>query len=81
MIIHDLQEQEDRLNSEYWHYLENIKADIVCEDDYIILELVDRPRFYFKNEEQLKEFLDFQRLVKLKHSDYELYKQVLDFNQ
>ena len=59
MIIHDLQEQEDRLNSKYLHYLEDIKADIVCEDDYIILELVDKPRFYFKNEEQLTNFLDF----------------------
>lgn len=59
MNIYDLQQQEDRLNCEYLHYLEKINADIVCEDDYIILELVNRPRFYFKNEEQLTNFLDF----------------------
>lgn len=60
MIIHDLQQQEDKLNSEYYSLLERLEADICCEEEYIILEFKDRnKRLYFPNEETLRKVLDF----------------------
>lgn len=60
--IYDLHKQEDELNREYWHFLEDLQADIVCEDDYIILEFKQRnQRLYFPNRETLEKVLNLTR--------------------
>lgn len=76
--IYDLQKQEDELNREYWHLLEDLQADIVSEDDYIILEFKQRnQRLYFPNRETLEMVLDLTR-----KSNTEPYlKSILNPNQ
>ena len=65
--IYDLHKQEDELNSEYWHLLEGLQADIVCEDDYIILEFKQRnQRLYFPNRETLEKILKLTREAEMK---------------
>ena len=76
--IYDLHKQEDELNREYWHLLEDLQADIVCEDDYIILEFKQRnQRLYFPNRETLEKVLNLTRKAEMKP----FLKQFLNPNQ
>lgn len=74
MNIHDLQMEENRLNSRYSHILEEYKSNVKLKDNDTILHFKDFD-LYFKNIENLENFLHYQCEIRFNQIKHLLFNQ------